>query len=551
MTDTETEHPHAERLDAFIQRINGGQDFPALSDRIRDVMHLTAGDGRTMQHLANIILKDFSLTSKVLRTANSFNFNRAGAPIVSVTQAMVILGTETVRELASSLMVFEHYQRQSPGLKELMLLSMLTAAHARETAETIGYARPEEAFLLGMFKNLGETLVACQAPADYTAIMARVKEDKRPESAAVAVVGFTFDELGQAVCRLWGMAPSAATRPEQLVQLERIINFSHDLTTSVYRRDGGNTSATLAILMQKHGSRLELKRDTLPKILDHGIVETREVFKSLAVSFNDLKLRRQCEAALASIDDPDAPPAPVEAEALPEPEAPTPVWSRDGLIASISAQISGAEFDLNQTLLTILEAVLRAGPYDRAVFCVANADRTETVGRFGLGTDVEEWLDRLRFPVSGATATEPVGPALARGSDLVLSTARALLPQAARWLSKLEVQTLLLFPVAIDGKLVGVLCAQRIEKQAAPDQETLAFTSRARHLIADAITRARGGEVPKRATISAQDRYQAVLRVLKGESTTVVGRDIGAPPEEVERWRQAFLSGALGAMKKN
>lgn len=544
--------PHDERLQAFIQRINAGHDFPALSDRIRDVMTITTTDDRTMQHLANIILKDFSLTAKVLRTANSFSFNRAGAPIASVTQAMVLLGTDTVRELASSLIVFEHYQRQSPGLKELMLLSMLTATHARETAEATGYARPEEAFLLGMFKNLGEALVACHAPNDYATIIARAKGDQRPEHAAVSVLGFTFDELGVAVSRTWGMTPSAATRPDELAKLDGILNFSQDLTNAVYRRDAGNTTATLAILMQRHGSKLTLKRDALTRILDHGIVETREVFKNLKISFNDLKLRRQSEVALASLDSPDGIPEPIE---LPEPEpveAPVePVWSRDGLIATISAGLSAPEFDLNQTLLTILEAVLRAGPFDRAVFCVANADRTEAIGRFGLGTDVETWLERLRFPVSGAEATEPVGPALARASDLVLSTSRALLPQAARWLRKLEVETLLLFPVTIDGKFVGVLCAQWIEKKPAPDQETLAFVSRARRLVGDAIIRARGGEVPKRTVISTQDRYQAVLRVLKGESAASVAKDVGASADDVEKWRQAFLSGALGAMKKN
>ena len=37
---------------------------------------------------------------------------------------MLLLGVRTVRDLATSLILFEHYQRKSPGLKELMLLSM-------------------------------------------------------------------------------------------------------------------------------------------------------------------------------------------------------------------------------------------------------------------------------------------------------------------------------------------------------------------------------------------------------------------------------------------
>src|SRR5712691_9425576 len=73
-------------LDAAVARVESAEDFPALAAQI--------------QKLANIVLLDYSLTLKLLQRANSYHFNRSGIPIVSVTQAILMLGVQTVRDLA-------------------------------------------------------------------------------------------------------------------------------------------------------------------------------------------------------------------------------------------------------------------------------------------------------------------------------------------------------------------------------------------------------------------------------------------------------------------
>ena len=62
--------------------------------------------------------------------------------------------------MATGVVLLEHFRKHSPGLKELILLSLLTANHAREVADRVGYPKREEAYLCGMFRNLGEVLVA-------------------------------------------------------------------------------------------------------------------------------------------------------------------------------------------------------------------------------------------------------------------------------------------------------------------------------------------------------------------------------------------------------
>jgi HD-like signal output (HDOD) protein len=540
----------AERVAAFMERIAEGQDFPALSDRVRDVMQVLSIEDVSMQHLANIILKDYSLTMKVLRTANSFHYNRVGTPIVSVTQAMVLLGMGNVRDLAGSLIVFEHYQGRSSSLKELMLLSMLTASHVHETAEHVGYARPEEAHLRGMFRNLGEVLVAGHAPAEYTAILARIEQTReRPADACLHVLGFRYDDLTEAVCRLWGIPPAAIHPREEQQWLDRLVTFGHDLTTAVYRRGGGESPATLAVLMQKHGSALGLTFDGLRTILERGITDTRDVFDNLGVTINDLKLRRQSETALrelfgdtAVIEQPER--ARVEAE--------PGRAAQERLIETIESMLaSPVGFDLNQVLLAILECALRSGSFDHVVFCVVNTERTEAIGRFGLGADVESRVPRTRFRLSQARYAAPAGPALLRGTDLVIATGGTGGAGAAQLLLRFGVEVLALLPVTVEGKLVGALYADRIQGPA-PDAATLAPLEKARALAARAMlhARGRGGTRAQSAPVSAPARCEAVLRLLRGEAIDVVSRDVGVSPDELDRWRTAFLNGALTALRE-
>ena len=128
-----TEEPTA--LEIRMRQILSEADFPAISKDALDALRATPDDDASLQRLANIVLRDYALTLKVLRTANSAYYKR-GKPVQSATHAMLLLGARTVRHLAGSIMMFDHYRKRSPGLKELMLMSMITANHARE----IGHA---------------------------------------------------------------------------------------------------------------------------------------------------------------------------------------------------------------------------------------------------------------------------------------------------------------------------------------------------------------------------------------------------------------------------
>jgi HD-like signal output (HDOD) protein len=544
---------HEDRVESYLQRIARGSDFPAISAHIRAVMAILDNEDASLQQLANIILKDHSLTVKVLRTANSTYYNRYGVRILSVTQAIMMLGIRSVRHLASSLIVLEHYQKNFPGLKELMVLSILTAAHAQETAAYAGYGRPEEAYLLGMFHNLGEMFIACYCPEDYTAILARMKETRKTaDEACLAVLNFSFKDLAEAVARSWGIADLGGPSESHFhSQITSIISFSHELTTAVYRQDEGKQESVSKVL-QRYGNTLGLSAENLHEILESGISETQEVFSNLRVSISDLMIRKQTEVVLESLL--GTKPLDIEEQPVPT-ESPQSEESRGRFLQEVEAAIDRSTHpDLNQTLLLIIEAMYRSGPFDHAIFCIVNSDRTAVSGRFGLGDRLEHIFKCVGFPLTLSPKRSPIGYALLRKNDLFLSAKADLTLDENECMSRLGVQMVGVLPIVIEEKLIGALYMDRTSSPTLPDERTMSFLMKLRVLAVTAIASSRTKKKPATPALTPsftpERKYAIVLRALGGESLNSLSKEIEVPASEIEAWQSSFLSSALAGLKQ-
>ena len=61
-------------LQAWIDRLNQAE-LPALAAVVQDLHRLSQADKASVQQLADVLLRDASLTSKVLRVGNSVYYN--------------------------------------------------------------------------------------------------------------------------------------------------------------------------------------------------------------------------------------------------------------------------------------------------------------------------------------------------------------------------------------------------------------------------------------------------------------------------------------------
>lgn len=599
-------------IQSRLSVILGGSDFPALSQQIIETISALDDDASSLQRLANVVLREYSLTLAVVRTANSAHYRRTGRPIQSATHAMMMLGARTVRHLASSLLLFENYSRRSPQLKELMLMSLLTANQARDTATRLGVGDPEEAHLCGMFRNLGEVLVACHFPDDYTSIQTAVAERRlTPTGAANAVLGFRYEELGIALAKHWGMPESVMTTMASralspLSELGGIISFSHDLTRAIYRSDNTNTDSKQAVdeVLALYAPRLKFSRATAVEIVESALAETRELFGASAQQGSTL--RDLTIAARTALGERVLNTGEWDATTMAGNAADALLALREKLRQELENKIDpSSDTTLGNVLLLALEAAVRGGPFDRAIVCVLNADRTQLTARAALGIGAEELIPKFDFPMN--TRGGPVPAALLQRHPVYLPCDRAFTESDVRWAKGMGCAQFGVFPIIVALKLVGCIYVDRVSAQPRPDRPTITYIKSLCDLVSHAIGARRGAsgasnrtensdatpaggtptggastrsqtasfdthasevalsqtaehQVPaewkaslevslaERRELTAESRAALVLRLLQGADVTAIAASAGVAVDQLEQWKGEFLAGALSRM---
>jgi HD-like signal output (HDOD) protein len=491
-----------------VRKVQESPDFPAFAEQMRQVMTGLLDTDATVQQLANLVLGDYALSAKLLRTANSPQYNRSRRPVRSATHAMMLVGARTVRDLAGGMLLLERYRDGSPGLRELLMLSMLSAHHAREAALVVGHPEPESAQLAAMFHNLGEVLVARHLPDAYARVrrLCVMDDATSAETAARRVLRFGYADLAVEVSRLWGMPPSVqqavrARGEAQEPRLDRITRLSHELTQAVYRTDAAGALQALREVEARFAARLDVDRPQLRAILGAGLQETRTLFADLGVTLDDLRLARQTREALQTLGDGAA-----EGALPPAPAAPSLAQRRQAMLAEMHAAAAHGAGDLHALALVALEAALRGAAVDQVAFCLFNADRSVLRGRFGLGEGVAAMVPRLVLPAAGVHA-------FARLLDtqlLVLGGPGEPAAADRLWLNKLKMRGAAFLPIEVEGSVIGTLCCACTDTPFPDDEETLAYLRTLCAGLARSIETLRRGSQAGDPTASLAARGDAV-----------------------------------------
>ncbi len=425
-----------------------------------------------------------------------------------MARAVTLMGIDAIKRLASGLLLLENYEKRPAGLKELLLLSMLTASHSRQLALRLKMKAAEEVYLCGMFRNLGEVLVAFYFSDLYEQILREIRDNKLAEhDACVKITGFTYEDLGQTIASAWNLPGSIShamgpadtgsfSEGTEDAKVDAVVALSHELTNHVYRHPAEDTSQAIDRLLEKHGAVADLSRQEVQKVLDGAVTETRDTFCAAGIPLDHLQLRRQFQLALEGR--PEANDAGMSTLAAVTGGASLatiqqPVCDEDLLVRLVaevkSAMEPGHELSLNEVLMMALEACHRGAGFDRVVFCLASPDRAWVRGRLGLGPSIDDVIEQLQIPLSGRE--DPLTLALLTKQDLFINEQNDYRYQDSGLVRKLGASCFGLYPVVVDNLVVGCLYFDRLTTSAPPVQRILDMVGRLRSLLAELIARTR------------------------------------------------------------
>ena len=190
-------------VNGIFKKMKGQEAFLSFTRQIRNVNQILNMAYSSAEDIARVILKDLALTAQVLKLVNSSfyrQFSKKG--ISTISEAMIILGTDEVRQIAASLKVYEMMKdlANSEILKEKTLKGLQRSIIARQIATDQGNKKSDTLQISAMVYELGEYLVALYEPATYIKVEIAMEDGNiSKEEAAKNILGLTYSDLGRVV----------------------------------------------------------------------------------------------------------------------------------------------------------------------------------------------------------------------------------------------------------------------------------------------------------------------------------------------------------------
>lgn len=494
-------------LEFLLRRMRHKSDFPALSDSVSAINKLTSAEAESVNALSNTILKDFALTNKILKLVNSAFYRQAGGGNIStVSRAVIVLGFDAVRNIAITVLLFEHLQNKTNAkdLKESFLRANMAGLLARRSCRTSLLRRQgEEAFICALFHSLGHLLARYYFPDEIEEVQKLVEFKKLSAHAASAqVLGLSFEDLGVGIARSWGfpatIVDSMRRIPEGEVRkpnttaeaLHVVSGFSNEMCDVLMATPVAQRGAALAKLSRRFGSSLQMTDRQMQEGLESTMEELLQVASALHLNIKQSHFAKQVvgfvegsaggDIAGSMLDEASAAtghaPGLSMNDALAQTllgDAPVPEVSvKDGEELSIEdvqsvlsagiQDISNSLVDdvaLNDILRIILETMYRAMGFKRVLLALRDARTGQMTGRFGLGPGVNDLVKQFRFPMQGEVQ-DVFLLATGKGLDIIMTDIDD--PQIAdkvpKWYrERIPAKTFVLFPLNIKGRPVALI----------------------------------------------------------------------------------------------
>lgn len=249
-------HPESNELKALVQKIT---DLPTLPAMMATITRLMQDPRTSAEELGRAISADPALVSKVLKLVNSAFYGFPGR-ISTITQAIVILGFSTIRNVVLTTSVLKAFGKGGPGGVDVGRFwehSLLTGAIARSLARQQEAHFVEETFIAGLLHDMGRIVLSQKLPAEFEKVLQAKQRAGIPQlQAEQAVLKLTHGEIGGWLAQKWNL-------PMPFVEVMRL----HHTPLRVLEQDPSPQGDTANLVFMVHAA------DALAKGMRDGALQ--------------------------------------------------------------------------------------------------------------------------------------------------------------------------------------------------------------------------------------------------------------------------------------
>lgn len=441
--------------DLLLRRISCNKDFPSFSKSIIEINRQIFSNSKhsSASNLSNTILKDYALTSKLLKLVNSAFYGMTAAKVTTITRAVVLLGYENVRLAATSLMLFEHLKSKSSGteLQEASVRAFWSGLIAKDVAKIMGLPGTEEAFICAMLHNLGRHIVLFYLPDKCDEITNLIlNKGVSGATASKSILGISFEDLGITMAKEWNFPSRIVNSMKRLSSeelqrrkrkdktLQALSNFSNELCHIINHTEGNKREASLSALMKRYKKYVRLSKKQLSRVIDASLEKVRKHADVLNISIGGSRFldrltagaqKQQRDHRGQNLDSgleldatkflADSQTNPDDSDSrLNDHKKDDPIEVILSGVQDIAAAMVG-EYEINDIALIALESMYRGVGFNRVVFFSMKKNGKQLEARFGFGPDIEHIANKVSFEI--VETHNIFNMALAKGKDLIIA----------------------------------------------------------------------------------------------------------------------------------
>ena len=352
---------------------------------IYQLNRLTASKESSVQQLADQITKDPGLTSKVLKVANSAQFNPTKTSVSTISRAIMQVGFDSIKAICISSMIMENLLKKRPRdlLIKRMARAFLAATQARALCEKARPESKEEVFVAALLLHIGEMLIWTY---DHPVVDKAYLQYRQgaSEKDLESLLGVKFDRLTLEIAREWNLGSTlneVLAKSEELGSLAQAVKLGEAIAAAVEK--GGGTALMLDVIKDVAEFTGKPESEVKKKIQ----MTCQEATENSAI-YCDPKITRLLKAANTQNETEQED---IEIDYL-VPDQEYQLKALQNIMMMTSK--GGTPADLFQQ---VLKGVHNGVGLERVALAIFNTGRTQVSARYIIGQKTTSWREKFRF----------------------------------------------------------------------------------------------------------------------------------------------------------
>jgi len=274
-----------DKLEQIADKVQKLPTLPSVANKITSLIN---DPTCTAIRLAEVINKDQSLTTRVLRLVNSA-FYSLSAEVTNVKHGIALLGFKTISQMVISISVFDVFAGkygEEFDRRGFWKHSIGCGVISKIVAQGANYPKEDDCFTAGLLHDIGKVVLDQYLHENMIEVLQRTREKEISfKDAEHEVLGFNHADIGGQVMKKWNIplpVMVAVQHHHETPEERNGSSFAQDLIVDIVRladvickceHIGFTGDSTTPVLEEELWARLPLESKSIEEVVDKSAEE--------------------------------------------------------------------------------------------------------------------------------------------------------------------------------------------------------------------------------------------------------------------------------------